>query len=204
MAPRHGLNKAVVVQAAVSLLEEERRGELSLSRLAEKLAVRVPSLYNHVDGLAGLRRELALENANRLGEAIAAAVAGRSGSETVVAVCQAYRAYILENPGLYFAALHIAGKEAPVDLELQQADERIEQTILAALASISLEGDEAVHAVRALRSAAHGFATLEIAGVFGLPGDHDESFRRLSNLLAGQLRPPDSGQVSSAGLSEDG
>lgn len=34
-------------------------------------------------------------------------------------------------------------------------------------------------AVRGLRSIAHGFATLELAGGFGLPFDPDESFLRL-------------------------
>ena len=44
-------------------------------------------------------------------------------------------------------------------------------------------GDDALHAVRALRATVHGFATLEIAGGFGLPLDCDESFRRLVQVL---------------------
>ncbi|MGB8644293.1 MAG: TetR-like C-terminal domain-containing protein [Anaerolineae bacterium] len=40
-----------------------------------------------------------------------------------------------------------------------------------------------MHAVRALRSVVHGFATLEVAGGFGLPLDCDESFRRLVQML---------------------
>ena len=44
-------------------------------------------------------------------------------------------------------------------------------------------GDEAIHALRALRSVVHGFATLEAAGGFGIPLNLDESFRRLVELL---------------------
>ena len=39
------------------------KAALSLSRLAEELGVQTPSLYNHVNGLPGLQRELAVLNA---------------------------------------------------------------------------------------------------------------------------------------------
>jgi hypothetical protein len=52
------------------------------------------------------------------------------------------------------------------------------------MTSLGLRGDDAIHAVRAFRSMVHGFATLEVAGGFGLPQDCDESFRRLVNALA--------------------
>ena len=47
---------------------------------------------------------------------------------------------------------------------------------------------DATHALRALRSKVRGFATLEVAGAFGLPEDCDESFRRLVDALAAGLR----------------
>ena len=51
----------------------------------------------------------------------------------------------------------------------------------------SLEGDDAVHAARAFRSALHGFVGLEAAGGFGMPVDLDASFERLVATLAGGL-----------------
>jgi AcrR family transcriptional regulator len=63
--------------------------------------------------------------------------------------------------------------------ELAAAEERVVRIVLAVLLPFGLEGVEAVHAVRGLRSLVHGFATLEVAGGFGLPLDCDESFRRL-------------------------
>ena len=70
-------------------------------RLAEALGVQTPSLYNHVDGLPGLRRELALLSARSLGQCLADAAIGRSGPEALAALAQAYRSFIRENPGLY-------------------------------------------------------------------------------------------------------
>ena len=48
MAHRAGLDRAAVVEAAARLVDEEGVEQLSLGRLAERLGVRSPSLYNHV------------------------------------------------------------------------------------------------------------------------------------------------------------
>jgi len=56
------------------------------------------------------------------------------------------------------------------------------------MASLGLQGEAAIHAVRAFRSMIHGFATLEVAGGFGLPQDCDESFHRLINALVAGLK----------------
>jgi hypothetical protein len=63
-------------------------------------------------------------------------------------------------------------------------EERTLKVALAVMSSLGLQGEDAIHAVRAFRSMVHGFATLEVAGGFGLPQDCDESFRRLVGALA--------------------
>ena len=179
MSPRAGLDKAAVVAAAADLINTEGIEALTLSHLAEGLGVRTPSLYNHVDGMPGLYRELALMNVRLLGARLGEAAMVRSGPEAVMAVAQAYRGYIKEFPGLYMASLRAAGAQAPVDVELQAAEEQVVKIAMAVVASFGLGGEDGLHAVRGLRSIVHGFATLEIAGGFGLSLDCDESFRRL-------------------------
>jgi hypothetical protein len=98
-------------------------------------------------------------------------------------LAQAYRAYIKENPGLYLVSLRASRNQQPVDHQLETAEERVVEIGLAVMTAFGLEGEDALHAVRGLRSMVHGFATLELAGGFGLPLDCDESFRRLINLL---------------------
>jgi hypothetical protein len=56
--------------------------------------------------------------------------------------------------------------------------------LTAALAGLAREGDDAVHAIRALRSAVHGFAAIEAAGGFALDVDPDASFEYLIARLA--------------------
>jgi len=176
--PRPRLDRKAVVDAAVDLLNTGG-GEVALNDLAKKLGIQPPSLYNHIDGLPGLYRELALRNAQLLGERLSQAVIGKSGSQAVLALAEAYRAYIKESPGLYMASLKASGNRPEANEELRKAEERVVAVCLAVLASFGLHGEDELHAVRGLRSLVHGFATLEIAGGFGLPLDCDESFRRM-------------------------
>lgn len=183
MPPRPGLDKRLVVNSAADLVNREGIQALTLSRLARQLGVRTPSLYNHVDGLHGLYRELALLNTRQLGDHLGNAVIGKSGPQALAAIAQAYRAYIKEFPGLYLASLQASGTQEPVDSELQAAEARVVEVALAVMASFGLKGEDGLHAVRGLRSLVHGFATLEVAGGFGLPLDCDESFRRMVDIL---------------------
>jgi AcrR family transcriptional regulator len=188
MLRRPRLDQAAVVTAAAELVNEEGIEALTLSRLAGRLGIRPPSLYNHIDNLADLYRKLALLNARSLGDRMGSAAIGRSGSQAVAAIAQAYRAYIKENPGVYLASLRASGNQDPPDLELREAEERAVRVVLAVLASYALDEEDALHAVRGLRSLVHGFASLEIAGGFGLPLDCDESFRRLVEIYIAGLK----------------
>ena len=183
MSPRSNLSKQTVVQAAADLINAEGLEALSLGRLAKELDIRTPSLYNHVDGLPGLMRELSILNARNLAECISEAAIGQSGPEAVKALMQAIRAYIKEYPGLYLSTLRASGTQPEADPQLEQEEARSVKVGMAVMASFGLEGDEAVHALRGLRSLVHGFATLEISGGFGIPLDLDKSFSRLVDLF---------------------
>ena len=187
MTPKAGLTTSAVVQAAAELLNSDGVEALTLHRLAAKLGVQPPSLYNHVAGLPGLYRELALLNARMLADSLAQVAIGKSGSQALIALAGEYRAYIKENPGVYMATLRASRVHHPGDAELREAENRVLAIVLAVLASLGLEGEDAVHAARGLRSLVHGFAALELAGGFGLPLDCDESFRRFLEIFVNGL-----------------
>lgn len=67
------------------------------------------------------------------------------------------------------------------------------QLVLAMIESFGLSGEEAIHAVRALRSMVHGFTTLEAAGGFGLPLNFDENFNRMVEMFIRGLENPHEG-----------
>jgi AcrR family transcriptional regulator len=188
VSPRVGLSRDAVVEAAAALADEEGLEELSLSTLASKLGIRTPSLYNHGAGLEGLRRELALLGLRELGRRIGRVAIGKSTDEATFAIARAYRDFVKERPGLYAATVRSSRLSYPNDPEFEAAERETFEAVLAVLASYGLRGEDAVHAARGLRSVAHGFATLEVAGGFGIPLDLDESFDRLLRAFVAGLR----------------
>ncbi len=83
MSHRVGLDHATVVEAAAKLVDEEGIEQLSLGRLAERLGVRTPSLYNHVAGLPGLKHDLALFCSRELLDRLLRATIGKSRAEAM-------------------------------------------------------------------------------------------------------------------------
>jgi AcrR family transcriptional regulator len=182
------LGKTAVVQAAVEILNSEGVPALTLSHLAEKLGIQTPSLYNHVDGLSGLQQDLTVLNARLLADCFSEAAIGKSGPELFMDVSQAFRNYVKENPGLYMSTLRSSATQQEQNPSLVHEEERTMKVGLAVMASLGLQGEDAIHGLRAFRSMVHGFATLEVAGGFGLPQDCDESFRRLVSALVAGLQ----------------
>ncbi|CAL9580931.1 hypothetical protein SUDANB121_05057 [Nocardiopsis dassonvillei] len=170
--PRVGLTPELVVAEAARVVDEEGWEALSLAAVAKRFGVAVPSLYKHVDGLAGLRRAIAVLGANELGAVIRNAAVGRSGAEALRSVADAYRAYAHAHPGRY-AALQRLPRLASPDVGLDNDPVAV---LAAVLNGFGIGEERSVHAIRALRSALHGFVDLEVRGGFGLPQDVDESF----------------------------
>ncbi len=187
MSHRVGLDQATVVEAAARLVDEEGIEQLTLGRLAERLGVRTPSLYNHVAGLPGLKHDLALYCLREVLDRILRATIGKSRSEAIVALADAYRAYARETPGRYTLTLQAPG---PGDQALQAIAQKLIDVLRAVLAPYRLSEEDTIHAIRSLRSMVHGFSSLEVAGGFAMPVDLDASFHWLINLyIAGLDRP---------------
>lgn len=180
MSRRAGLDQATVVEAAARLVDEEGIEQLTLGRLAERLGVRTPSLYNHVAGLPGLKRDLALYCLHDLLDRILRVSIGKSRAEAIFAIADAYRAYARAKPGRYAFTLQAPG---PGDQELQVVAQEIVDVLRAVLAPYKLGEEEDIHAIRSLRSIVHGFSSLEAAGAFGMPVDMDASFHWLVSMF---------------------
>ncbi|WP_116244548.1 TetR/AcrR family transcriptional regulator [Nocardiopsis sp. FIRDI 009] len=174
--PRAGLTPRLVAEEAALLIDEQGLDALSLAAVAKRLGVAVPSLYKHVDGLTGLRREIGLLAAAELGDRLRVSATGLAGPDALRAVAVAYRRYAHTHPGRY-AALQRA--PAADDTEAQRIYAVPVEVLTAVLRGFGIDGDQAVHAVRTLRSALHGFVDLESRGGFGLPEDVDESYELL-------------------------
>jgi AcrR family transcriptional regulator len=182
--PRMGLDAGRVVEAAAGIADADGLEAVTLARVAADLGVRAPSLYNHVDGRSDLLRAIAVLGVRELTAALREAAVGRSSADALTAAAHAYRAYARAHPGRYAATL-----AAPTrgDEEHRAAASEAVDVMLAIMRGWDLEGDDAIHAVRAFRSAVHGFVAIEAAEGFGMAVDVDASFDRLVATLAGGL-----------------
>jgi AcrR family transcriptional regulator len=173
-----------IVDAAAAESDEHGFEALSLGAVAGRLGVKPPSLYNHVDGLDGLRRALSVHALEVLADVSGRAAIGKSREEALLSMGMAVREFARSHPGLYAATVRA---HSPHDTEALAAVRAAIAPFEAVLSGFGFHGPTAIHALRALRSAVHGFAALETAGGFGLPADLEVSFRFLLSMLTGAL-----------------
>jgi AcrR family transcriptional regulator len=170
---RPGLSPEVVLAEAAKLVDASGLDQLSLAGLAARFHIKPPSLYNHVESLDALRGSLAMMALRELADSLGKAAIGRSKDDAVRSLARAYRDFVKMHPGLY-QAMQRAPSES--DTELNRASDEVVNVCLAVLRGYGLDRSASLHAIRGLRSAIHGFATLEAVGGFGIPLSIDESF----------------------------
>src|SRR3954468_19600438 len=101
MATRLGLDRRTVLAAAVAIVDRQGTSALTMTKLADELGIRLPSLYAHVRSQGDLRRELWLWAVAALGARVGEVVMGRSGEDALPAFATEPRDYARRNPGRY-------------------------------------------------------------------------------------------------------
>jgi hypothetical protein len=140
--------------------------------------------------MPALRRELRALALCGLADALGAAAIGKSRGAAVSALANAYRGFVRAHPGIYALTLSATGDGEP---ELDRGADRIIAICASVLGGYQLGKRETIHAIRAMRSLVHGFASLEAAGGFGMPVAIDASFAwMVDTFVAGleRIAPP--------------
>lgn len=189
--PRAGLGPDAVVAAGAALADEAGVAALTMASVAERVGVRTPSLYKHVAGQEDLVRRIAALALDEAADAVGAATQGRAGRDALAAAAYAFRDFVVAHPGRYAATVGVepTGPDDPI----ARAGLRVLGSLTAVLRGYAVPAEELDHALRALRSALHGFATLQAGNGFQWSADVDESFDWLIDLLdralTGSARP---------------
>ncbi|MCR8641217.1 TetR/AcrR family transcriptional regulator [Paenibacillus sp. N1-5-1-14] len=183
MSPRIGLDLPTILEAATEIADTQGFDQVTLAAIAQKFNIRPPSLYNHVNGLQGIRQLLKLHGLTILHSNLSQAVQGKNGDEAVHALSDVYMAFARMHPGLYEATIPAPEVE---DQEAVMLGEQIVRIFIEVLQTYGLDQEMSIHATRGLRSICHGFASLEQQGGFGIPLDLDLSQKLvLNSFLAG-------------------
>ena len=171
--PRVGLNTSEVVASGAEFADEAGIGSVSLAALAERLGVKAPALYKHVDGIGDLQHRIATLAMTELGDALRDELQGKSRADAIGALFTTLQSYITEHPGRYDATTgaQFQGNDDP----LLAATTRVIDSIRAVLSGYGIQPDELDHAIRMLRCMIHGYALLQAANGFQWSNDPDES-----------------------------
>ena len=176
--PRVRLSVMRITRSAIELVDRSGFDELSLSAVASDLDVGPSALYNHVDGLDGLRCAVATAATRNLTEAVRNAAVGTSGPSALTSMGEAYRRFSLENAG-QFACMLRAPRDG--DDDLTAANEALLDVFILVFRAMGLADDEARLAARSTRSAIHGFLGLE--HLSGTEDAHEAEYRFLLETL---------------------
>ena len=184
--PRAGLGTEEVVAAGAALADEIGFDNVTLAALAERLGVKPPALYKHIDGLADLQHGIAALAMADLGEAVRDALQATVGADAIRAVFATMRAYVEAHPGRYTAT--VGARFLGADDPLYLAGLRVIESLRAVIASYGVAPADLDHAIRTLRCTLHGFAVLQAANAFQWDNDPDESFAWMTRFVDAGLR----------------
>jgi len=151
----------------LALLESKGLAALSMRNLADRLHIKAPSLYKHVEGRDEIIADLQAYGIKKFAEAMSAAKKSKR------AKALAYRAWAIQNPHLYEVTLK-------VPLLRDRLPEGLESGVTAMI--IELTGKDHEHA-RAVWGLMHGLVDLEIAGRFPPDADLDKTWSRAIQML---------------------
>ncbi len=161
-----------IVAAGRELFESEGLPGLTMKRVAEKVGVRAPSLYKHVANRGDLVRLIAEDVVTELHDRLDTAVGGEDPRSDVNAMAHTFRSFVHENPAAYQLIFQPLPEEWRPNPDLLAAA----TSIVIHTASRLVGEDRALEAARTITSWAHGFVSMELAGVFRMGGDIDRAF----------------------------
>lgn len=154
--PRMNLDKRKILEAAGALANELSVKKLSLNALAARLGIKPPSLYNHVESLDRLRRDLMAYGWETLGDEISDVLIGVSGDEAIRRACNVIYDYAARNPGVFEAMAYYNSDDGEGD---SPAD-RLSAIVYRLCSARDVSEAQAVHVLRVFRSYVEGFALL--------------------------------------------
>lgn len=177
MSTKRGLDTQTILNAAAELAEEKGLESVSLLQVANKLGIKSPSLYNHLNGIRELSTGLAKLALTKLEGIIRNAAVGRSKGDALTAIAVAYRKFAKENPELYKAILRFPDYS---DGGVREAGHAVVRILYQVMEPYHYTKEDTLHFVRGFRSALHGFVSLEEAGFFqGSEANVDKSYEQL-------------------------
>lgn len=174
MIQKRNLTKEKIIQTTFLLADEIGLNQISFPKIAEKLNIKYPSLYNHYENIEDLKIKMTIYFLNNLNSELMKRLIGKSGDNAIREFSDVYREFAIKNKSGYRLYMNIPSTE---NEEVKRLSKEI-NTMIHRILEFYNEDDEFItHKSRALRSLLHGFVSLSSHGYFQTPVDLKESFK---------------------------
>lgn len=173
MAQKRNLNKKKIIEAAFLVADEIGIDNITFPRIAERLGIKYPSLYNHFDNIKSLKIEMTIHAIEQLNLELIQGLIGKSGEEAIRKFAFIYRDFAVKNRTAYNLFMSVPSTE---NKELDKLTRKTFDIIYQILSFCSNDIIYLTHKSRALRSFIHGFTSLHSFGYFQGEANIEDSF----------------------------
>jgi AcrR family transcriptional regulator len=178
------LDRDELIRVAADIADRDGWLHLTMSSVAKQVNRHVTSLYGHVDGIDGLRREVQRLALTELGDRCWAAALGRSGADALGALLDVYREYTREHPGRSAALFDVDMQ----DEEVLELGRRLAEPFLVTLRSFGVDEDQLLSTQAIISVSVRGFGVAESSGRFARRVEADSAFAQMRALFIGALQ----------------
>lgn len=174
MIQKRNLTKEKIIQTTFLLADEIGLNQISFPKIAEKLNIKYPSLYNHYENIEDLKIKMTIYFLDNLNSEVMKRLIGKSGDNAIREFSDVYREFAIKNKSGYRLYMNIPSTE---NEEVKRLSKEINTMIHKILEFYNEDNAFITHKSRALRSLLHGFVSLSSHGYFQTPVDLKESFK---------------------------
>ncbi len=178
--PRTGLSKEEITEKAAALANEKGLSYLSVTTLADFLGIKKPSLYNHMNTIDDIRRNIMIYGWRTVSEELTSGICSEEPKENLMEYGRRFYKFAMDNPGVFEAMLWYNNYS---DETLLSAAECLYTFFFNQTDNLGIDHEVANHLLRTYRAFLEGFIMLQIHNSLGNPISIDESFRVSMNVM---------------------
>lgn len=161
-----GLTMERIAETAMRLVSEKGYNKFSMRELAQELHCKAASLYNHIESIDDINRQVGLLASEKMNAVLEEATAGKTRDEALIALAYAYRDFVRNENELYQAIMGMPSIKMADTLAAGRDSLKVVRQVIA---QYNISRANAVNFSRCFRAALHGFASYEVAGYYTAP-----------------------------------
>ena len=171
------ITKKTVLDTAADIADKNGLHGVSLKVVAERLNIKTPSLYNHIENLDDLLREVAHQGMRNMNMRLERAAIGKIAGNAIKAVGIEYLNYMIEHPGVYETIQWATWNGTH---ETAQIFENYLDLLRTLISSCQIQKSSTEEVLNILTATIHGYTTLQLRYAFENP---EQVRRNLSKAL---------------------